>query len=90
VIETSVTADAGYLLTTQYSTDGGTNVVSDGCDAAVSTDGSTITIVNTETAGIELPSTGGHGTMGYTLAGLVLVLLAGIFLLMGRKRKVDG
>ena len=39
------------------------------------------------TAGVELPATGGSGTLPYTLGGLALVLLAGV-LLMSRKRKI--
>ena len=43
---------------------------------------------NTYTAGVELPSTGGSGTLVYTIAGLALVTLAGA-LLISRKRKFN-
>ena len=41
---------------------------------------------NSYTPGVELPSTGGPGTMIYTIAGMLLITLAGV-LLVSRKRK---
>jgi len=52
----------------------------------VNSDGAKITIINTEVPGVELPATGGSGTVIYTVSGLVLALLAGVILL-SRKRK---
>ena len=37
-------------------------------------------------AGSELPSTGGSGTLIYTLSGLALILLAGAILIIRRKK----
>ena len=38
--------------------------------------------------GTVLPGTGGSGTLMYTIAGLAMVLLAGVILVSRRKRKV--
>ncbi len=43
---------------------------------------------NTYTAGVELPATGGSGTLIYTVAGMGLIVLAGM-LLVSRKRKYN-
>ena len=40
------------------------------------------------TPGVELPSTGGSGTLTYTLTGIFLITLAGV-LLVSRKRKAN-
>ncbi len=47
-----------------------------------------VTITNTYVAGVELPSTGGSGTLIYTITGIFLITLAGT-LLVARKRKVN-
>ena len=85
VVETGATADAGYILTTMYSD--GTTENADGSAVAVNTDGSTITIINTETAGVTLPSTGGPGTVLYTAAGLSLLLGASLWLMLRRRKE---
>ena len=46
----------------------------------------TITVGNT--AGTELPSTGGSGTLIYTITGIFLIALAGVILVSRKKRKV--
>ena len=38
------------------------------------------------TPGVVLPSTGGNGTLLYTLAGLALILLAGGLLAVGKRK----
>jgi len=38
-------------------------------------------------AGVELPATGGSGTLIYTIAGMALIVLAGVLLVSRRKRK---
>lgn len=44
----------------------------------------TVTVKNTP--GVELPETGGSGTLIYTITGLALVMLAGVIFLARRKR----
>ena len=39
------------------------------------------------TSGVALPSTGGSGTLIYTIAGMALIVLAGVLLVSRRKRK---
>lgn len=88
VVETPEAADAGYVLVTTYSTQSsGTNAVSSGKGAAVNTNGATITIINTETPGVELPATGGPGTAVYTATGLTLTLGAALWLILSRRKR---
>ena len=49
------------------------------------TDEDTFTVSNTP--GVVLPSTGGTGTLIYTVAGIALIVLAGVLLVSRRKRK---
>ena len=84
VVETAETADAGYVLATTYSTEGMNNPSATASEKALRSAG-TITIINEEMAGVELPSTGGPGTILYTMTGLALIALVGI-LLMKRRR----
>ena len=44
-----------------------------------------VEFVNTYTAGVELPATGGSGTMTHKISGLALILIAGVFQ-VSRKR----
>ena len=46
------------------------------------------TLKNGNTPGTQLPSTGGSGTMIYTIVGAFLIALAGVLLVSRRKRKV--
>ena len=46
-----------------------------------------VAFVNTYEAGVELPSTGGSGTLPYTLAGLTLLLGASLWLMLRRKKE---
>ena len=47
-----------------------------------------ITISNRKNPSVyELPQTGGHGTMGYTLGGVTLTAGAALWLLCRRKRR---
>ena len=92
MVETGAAADAGYVLATTYSNatsspETDTTASANGADKAVNTDGGLITIINTETAGVELPSTGGPGTVLYTASGLTLLLGAALFLLLRRRRE---
>ena len=84
VVETGASADDGYVLSTTYSKNSGTETTAVG--AAVNANNSTITIHNTETAGVVLPSTGGPGTTLYTASGLALILGA-VWILFRRKRE---
>ena len=47
-----------------------------------------VDFANDYNAGVLLPSTGGSGTLLYTLGGLALILLAGVLLVSRRRRKV--
>ena len=85
VVETGTTADAGYVLATTYTN--GTTTNADGSAVTVDTNESTITIINTETPGVELPATGGPGTASYTITGLTLMLLGAIWMLLLRRRE---
>ena len=85
VVENAASADAGYVLTTTYSTDGGTTTGT-AQEKALSAQG-TITIINTETAGVELPSTGGPGTVAFYLGGGMLALMALMMMLLRKKRR---
>ncbi len=53
-------------------------------DATKSSDGLTWTITATNNPGYELPSTGGPGTLAYTLTGALLILAAALLLLRRR------
>ena len=85
VVEEPEAAEAGYVLTTAYRADNGAETTAEG--AVVSTDDATITIINTETAGVELPSTGGSGTAVYTVTGLTLTLGAALWLMLRRRKE---
>ena len=85
VVENAASADAGYVLTTTYSTDGGTTTGT-AQEKALSAQG-TITIINTETAGVKLPSTGGPGTAAFYLGGGMLALMALMMMLLRKKRR---
>ena len=84
VVETGAAADAGYILSTMYSD--GITENADGSAVAVNTNNSTITIINTETAGAILPATGGPGTAAWYLGGSLLVLAALALFLRRRQR----
>ena len=84
VVESNAAADPGYVLTTAYRADNGAETTAEG--AAVNTNDATITIINTETSGVELPSTGGPGTAAYLAGGIALMALALILAQIRRKR----
>ena len=87
VKETSAAADAGYVLAAEtYKLNNG-EPVSNANDAVATANGDKITIINTETAGVELPATGGPGTALYTVTGLTLTLGAALWLILRRKRE---
>ena len=80
---------AGYTWAGTVSVNGGTAVEGTSGSSTVAADGSAmVDFVNTYTPGVELPATGGPGTMIYTVAGLMLITLAGT-LLVARKRKAN-
>ena len=80
-------ADAGYVLATTYSNENGAaNPAADASSKALNA-GGTITIINTETAGVELPSTGGPGNVAYTAAGLSMMTIALWMILRRRKEQ---
>jgi len=88
VVETDVTADAGYNLAITYSQKSeADDPVAEPKSVAVTDNNATITIVNSETPGTPLPATGGSGTLIYTIAGMALIVLAGVLLVSRRKRR---
>ena len=54
--------------------------------AKVTSEGETVAFTNTYAPGVELPATGGRGTLAFTLSGLALMMLAGV-LMISRKRR---
>ncbi|MCD8116464.1 MAG: CHAP domain-containing protein [Oscillospiraceae bacterium] len=86
---TEVTAPDGYNLLTDsivFTVNNGTVTLADGTSTSVATlNGTVITVYNT--AGFELPSTGGMGTLLYTLAGLVLC--GGAALVLYRRKRLS-
>ena len=92
---TETKAPAGFIMISSpigFIASNGTITYEDHTDGLVSyakeedADIGTLTIGNTP--GAELPATGGPGTMIYTIAGMLLITLAGT-LLAARKRKVN-
>lgn len=55
-------------------------------DGESHTEARTVTVVNV--AGTELPETGGIGTMWYTVSGMLLICVAGMYFLLMKKRVV--
>ena len=92
---TEITAPAGYNLLTQKIrftiTDGKLQETTrDNIDGVVAfgEDGKTVTIYNT--AGIELPETGGMGTLMTTMSGMALMLIALGYLILVKRREKGG
>ena len=54
--------------------------------AHVTAEGKTVAFTNTYAPGVELPATGGRGTLAFTISGLALMMLAGV-LMISRKRR---
>ena len=90
---TEITAPAGYNLLT----DPISFVIENGLlkqpeitssVVAFGEDGKTVTIYNT--AGIELPETGGMGTLMTTMSGMALMLIALGYLLLVKRREKGG
>jgi len=53
-------------------------------------DSAKVAFENTYTPGVELPSTGGSGTLIYTVVGLALITLAGVLLITRKRRNNEG
>ena len=70
---------AGYNVATAVSPESGK------ATAAVTPD--TVAITNTYTPGVELPATGGPGTLVYTVTGLTLTLGAALWLILSRRKR---
>ena len=92
---TEITAPAGYNLLTQKIrftiTDGKLQETTrDNIDGVVAfgEDGKTVTIYNT--AGIQLPETGGMGTLMTTMSGMALMLIALGYLILVKRREKGG
>ena len=92
---TEITAPGGYNLLTQKIrftiTDGKlqeTNKNNVNGVVAFGEDGKTITIFNT--AGIQLPETGGMGTLMTTMSGMALMLIALGYLILVKRREKGG
>ena len=78
----------GYNLVTTFTVG---STTSTGNSAMVTLDSTTLTATvdatNAYTAGVELPATGGPGTVIYTASGLTLLLGASLWLLLRRRRE---
>ena len=92
---TEITAPGGYNLLTQKIgftiTDGKLQeTTQDNIDGVVAfgEDGKTVTIFNT--AGIQLPETGGMGTLMTTMSGMALMLIALGYLILVKRREKGG
>lgn len=79
---------AGYTLSTTFSVNG-TTVTGNSATVTLSGNPLTATVeaTNAYNAGVELPSTGGPGTVVYTAAGLSLMSIALWMLLRRRKEQ---
>ena len=82
---------AGYTWIGTVIQNGGTET--NGTEGTATVSGETtlpnsvkVACTNTYTPGVELPATGGHGTAIYTVAGLMLVTLAGVLMINRRKK----
>ena len=83
--EENYTVD-GYIVASTVSVNSASATTGiTGTVAAAATPG-TVAITNDYTAGVELPATGGPGTMIYTVAGLMLITLAGVLMINRRKK----
>lgn len=83
-----VTAPAGYIplaAPVEFIVENGT--VKDGYSNTVTYDSVSKKFTIGNTPGVELPSTGGSGTLVYTIAGMTLIVLAGVLLVSRRKRR---
>lgn len=92
---TEITAPGGYNLLTKkisFTITGGklqeTNKNNVNGVVAFGEDGKTITIFNT--AGIQLPETGGMGTLMTTMSGMALMLIALGYLILVKRREKGG
>jgi LPXTG-motif cell wall-anchored protein len=79
---------AGYNWSGTVSVNGAEAAIGVEGTVTVSTETQTVAFVNSYTAGVALPGTGGSGTLPYTIGGLALILIAGVFLVARRRRKV--
>ena len=89
---TEITAPGGYnLLTKKISftiTNGQLSGTSENGVVEFDNDGKTVTIYNT--AGIQLPETGGMGTLMTTMSGMALMLIALGYLILVKRREKGG
>lgn len=79
---------AGYNWTGTVSVNGAdaTNAIS-GTVVVDAAETHNVAFKNTYVAGVELPATGGSGTLAYTLGGLALILVAGALWMVRKRRK---
>ncbi len=79
---------SGYNCATSFSVNG---VLTVGSSAAVTLNGTaptaTVQATNAYTPGVELPATGGPGTLVYTVTGLTLTLGAALWLILSRRKR---
>lgn len=78
---------AGYNVTSTVAVNGGENTNGVTGKTSAATEPGTVAFENTYTPGVELPSTGGPGTILYTTAGLGLMALAILALLLKRRKE---
>ena len=91
--ESNNQSPAGYYWTARVSENGGELTEGKAGGATVSDaeenlpDNAVVWFENSYNPGAELPATGGSGTLIYTIAGMALVVLAGVLLVSRRKRR---
>ena len=74
------------MTSTRVTYDEGTTLSQSGSGITWNSDSKVYTMRVSNTPGVELPATGGFGTLIYTVSGISLILLAGMILLIRRKR----
>ncbi|MBQ3278878.1 MAG: Cna B-type domain-containing protein [Clostridia bacterium] len=89
-VETGYDGVAGYIWSGTVNGEVPENGIMEGTATVSDIETAKVAFVNIYTAGVELPSTGGSGTLIYTVAGLALITLAGVLLTTRKRRNNEG